>query len=79
MVCHNCSRAASLGLALLPTGLTSTQLRPWAWVVAMDGLGPGLVHAASKLAECCTLLAVGYNLRRSGILRPSDGQVLCLF
>ena len=35
----------------------------------------GLAHGASKLAECCTLLAIGYNLQRSGLLRPSDGQV----
>lgn len=35
----------------------------------------GLLLAASKLFECGVLVAVGYNLRASGLLRASDGQV----
>ncbi|GLI66317.1 hypothetical protein VaNZ11_010095, partial [Volvox africanus] len=33
-----------------------------------------IVQAASRLAECCTLLAIGYHLKQSGILRISDGE-----
>ncbi|GFR45159.1 hypothetical protein Agub_g6543 [Astrephomene gubernaculifera] len=33
-----------------------------------------LVHAASRLAECCALLAIGYNLKQTGVLRSSDGE-----
>lgn len=34
-----------------------------------------LVQAATRLAESCTLLAIGYNLRQAGVLRASDGEV----
>lgn len=37
-----------------------------------------VVQAASRLAEAVALLAVGYNLRQSGILKPSDGEVRAL-
>ncbi|GLC35236.1 hypothetical protein PLESTB_000586900 [Pleodorina starrii] len=33
-----------------------------------------LVQAASRLAESCALLAIGYNLKQGGILRTSDGE-----
>ncbi len=38
-----------------------------------------VVQAASRLAEAVALLAIGYNLRQSGILKPSDGEVRSLF
>ncbi|EFJ43005.1 hypothetical protein VOLCADRAFT_96981 [Volvox carteri f. nagariensis] len=32
------------------------------------------VQATSRLAQCCALLAIGYNLKQSGILSTSDGE-----
>ncbi|KAG2429520.1 hypothetical protein HXX76_010755 [Chlamydomonas incerta] len=37
-------------------------------------LAEPLVQAATRLAESCTLLAIGYNLRQAGVLRASDGE-----
>ncbi|KAG2498659.1 hypothetical protein HYH03_003405 [Edaphochlamys debaryana] len=37
-------------------------------------MGEPLVQAASRLAECCALVAIGYNLKQNGILRTSDGE-----
>jgi hypothetical protein len=33
------------------------------------------MSAVSGICECAALMAVGYNLRTSGLFKPGDGQV----
>lgn len=35
----------------------------------------GFVAVLPKVAECGALLAIGYNLRKSGVFKGVDGQV----